>query len=117
MHHPLREVLAAAGALRDAERRTAAQPEIFQAGGRPQQRRPVGRVRYRAVDDPLDAGLLDHRHALHRAAQPGHQAFEVVGEQFTVRFPGRVTVRRPGLGEILVFVDADQPGLLFLANI
>ena len=79
VQHPLREELAAAGALRDAERRATTQPEILQARDGPEIRRSIGRMRDRAVDDALDAGVLDDGQAFHCIAQPGHESFEVVG--------------------------------------
>ena len=64
---------------------------------------PSGRVGDGAVEDAPDARRLEDGHALHGAAQPGHQALEVVGEQFTVGLPGRQSVRLP------CFDDARRP--------
>ena len=117
MQHPLRQVLAAARALGDAERRAAAEPEIVEPGHRSKQRQAIGAVGDGAVDDLLDAGLLEDRHALHGPAQPGHQALEVVLEQFAVGIPRRQSARRPGLGQFAALVDADQAGFLLLAQV
>ena len=117
VQHPLGKVLAAAGALGYAEGGSAAEPEVPQAGRRPQQRRSVRTMGDGAVDDALDAGRLNHWHPLHRPAQPRHQPLQILLEQFALRFPGRQPVRRPSLGLVGLFVDADQPGLLLLAQI
>ena len=70
-----------------------------------------------AVDDALDAGFFQYRHAFHSAAQPGHQAIQVVGKQFAVGVPVGKPPRRPGLGHADMLINADQAGLLLLADI
>ena len=74
-------------------------------------------MRNGAIDDALDAGVFENGQTLHCPSQPRHQAIEIIGKQFAVRFPGRVTVRRPGFGHLFVFVNADESALLFLSNI
>ena len=69
------------------------------------------------VDDALDACRFEDRHALHGATEPGHQALEIVGKQFAVGIPGWQPARRPGFGEPLALVDADQAGLLLLTQV
>ena len=117
MEHPLGQVLAAAGTLGNAERRPAAEPEILEARHRAEQGQSVGAVGDGSVDDAPDAGRFEDRHARHRATEPGHQALEIVGKQFAVGIPRRQSARRPGTGEPFALVDADQPGLLLLAQI
>ena len=84
MDHPLGQVLAAASALGNAKGGAAAQPEIGQAGYRPQQGRPVRRVGYGAVDHALDPRIHHVGHAVHGPFQPGHDAVQVIGEQLAI---------------------------------
>ena len=70
-----------------------------------------------AVDDAFDTGVFDDRHTLQRPLEPGHQAVEVIVKQFAVGLPFRQAPRRPGFGQVGVLVNADEPGLLFLAQV
>ena len=115
VNHPLRQVLAAARALGDADGRAAALPEVANPMGGSDQRVAIGRVRDRAVDDALDARLGEDWHPLQRLFQPGGDAVNVAFEQLVFAVPFRPTAAgRPGLLRAVVFVDADKSCFLLL---
>src|SRR5882724_1162467 len=76
VQHPLRQVLAAAGTLRDTEGAAAAHPEILQMRGRAEQRRTVGGVRNGAIDYPANAGRTENGDTLDDAFHPRRDAIE-----------------------------------------
>ena len=117
VEYPLREVFAAATALRDAEGGAAAHPEIRHTRRGPEERTTIGRVRNGAVHDATDAHLAKDRHALDGALEPEADAVQIVGEELAGGFPLGETVRRPGLDKARVLVDADQTALLLLTVI
>ena len=117
VQHPLRQVLAAATALRDPERGAAAHPEIRHPGRWPEQWPAIGGVRYGAVHDAADTHLAEDRHALDGALQPHPDAVEIIGEELAGRLPLGTALGRPGLGETDVLVDADQAALLLLTEV
>ncbi len=117
VEHPLREVFAAAAALRDPEGAATAHPVTFESGRRTQQRRTVRGVRNGAVDHAPDADLAEDRHALDRALQARGDALQVVRKQFIRCGPLGVSLRRPCLLQTLALIDAHESGLLLLAQI
>ena len=118
VHHPLREVLAAAGAGGDADGGAAALPEVAQARGRAEQRVGVGGVRNGAAHDAPDAGVAPHRNPLQGALDVGGEPVEVRLEQLVLRIPLRPPAAvRPALGRLRGLVDADEPRLLLLAQV
>ena len=78
---PLGELPAGAAGRRDAEAVAFGEPEILQAESRADHRVAVRRIGDRAVDDVLDAGILEARHPVHGGLDMGHEPVEVAGEQ------------------------------------
>ena len=117
MDHPLREILAAAAALSDAERGSAAHPVVLESRRRPEERRAIGRVRNGAVDHAANTHLAEDRHALDGALEPGRDAVQIVREELVRGVPLRVPPRHPGLGEPRVLVDAHEPRFLLLPQV
>ena len=118
VHHPLGQILAAAGALRHADRRAVGVPEIFYAAGRADQGVVVRGVGDRTADHPLDAGLAPDRHALEHLLHVVADALEVGLEELVLGVPlGPAAAVLPALLGLAGLVDADQAGLLLLAVI
>ena len=118
VHHPLREVLAAAGAGGDADGCATALPEVPQPRGRPEQRIRVRGMRDRAAYDALDAGVAPHRNPLQCPLDVGREPVEVRLEQLVLRVPLRpAPAVAPALGRVRGLVDADEPRLLLLAQV
>ena len=108
VHHPLREILAGAGPLGDADAGAAAQPEIVQPVGRPDEEPAVRGVGDGAADHPLDPGVREDRHAPGRQLEPGYQPVDVGRQQLGVERPVD-PVERPGPGAVGLVGSDDQP--------
>ena len=91
--------------------------KFFKPAAGPEQRRAVGSVRNRAVDDAANAHFAENRHALDGALEPRRDAIQVVREQLVGGVPLRESARRPGLVQARAFVDAHQAGFLLLPEI
>ena len=97
---PLRELPARTAGGRDAEAVALVEPEVAHFPGRPYQRAAVRRVADRAVDDVLDAAVLERRHAPLRGFDVRQQPLELARKQvFAERLRHAVgeSRRRPGL--------------------
>ena len=115
MHDPLRQILATARPLGDADRRATALPEIAQARRWTQQRIGVWRMGNGAVDDALDATFAPDRHAFQGSFHPGADAVQFVGEQLILAVPFRIAAPiRPGFLGSLRLINADQARFLLL---
>ena len=115
LDHPLGQVLAAAAALGDADAGPTGKPEIVQPEGRAQQHTAVRGVGDRTVDDFLDAGRLQNRHAFHSHLDEGLDPVEVGRQQFLVEVGG-YPVDSPGLGAPGL-VGPEIQAVLFLAQV
>ena len=111
VHHPLREILARARTLGDADPGAAAHPEIVESGRRPDQEPAVRGVGDRPADHPPDARVLEHRDAPCGALEPRDQPVDVGRQQLGVERPVD-PVERPGLGVVGLVGADDQPVLL-----
>ena len=104
--HPLGEVLAGAGALRDADRGADAHPVVAQAGGGAHEEAAVGGVGDGAGDGLLDAGLAEDGDALGGQFEPRHEDVVVGRGEVEVEVPvDAVGAVGDGVGP---FVGADE---------
>ena len=116
VHHPTRQLAPQPRPVRDADLDAHQMPEVPQARG-PHHRLAVGRVGDRAADHLLDAQRRQHRHPLESTLDPQADTLEVGVEQRVLQRPfGTVALAPHRLGAGLL-VNADQPGLLLLADI
>ena len=115
MDHPLGQVLAGAGAPGDADRDAGGAPVVPNARRRAEQHAAVRRVGDGAVHHPLHPLVGQDRHPLQGGLQPGHDAVVVGLEELVLRLPGRAV--EPDRARVLLLVDADQAGLLLLADV
>ena len=111
---PLRELPAGAAGGGDAEAVALVQPDVAQAPRRTDQRAAVRRIGDGAVDDGLDAGVLEARHALHRRLDVRQQAIEIAREQLLAEMRGDAVgeTRRRAL-----LVRAENPAHALLAQV
>src|SRR5207245_9431316 len=111
MHHPVGEREADAAALAKAGHDGASAPEIGQALDRTDERIAVEREGEGAVDDLLDAGLLDAGEMLEADLQRRRDAVDIGLQQFMAEIPRRVH-RRPWLAGLLISAEQDAVALL-----
>ncbi len=109
--HPVGQRQPDAAALAEAGHDAAGDPEIGQALHRADQRVAVRREGEGAVDDLLDAGLLDAGKMLEADLQRRRDAVEVGRQQLVAEIPGRVD-RRPRLAGLLIGAEQDAVALL-----
>ena len=111
---PFGELPAGAARGGDAEAVAFREPEILQAEGRADHRVAVGRIGDRAVDDVLDAGILEARHPVHGGLDMGHEPVELAGEQVLLE-----TLRHAvdEAGRRVALVGAEDPAHALLAQI
>ena len=114
MDHPVGQREADAAALAEAGHDGAGAPEIGQALHRADQRVAVEREGEGAVDDLLDAGLLDAGEMLEADFQRRRDAVEIGRQQFMAEIPRRVD-RRPRLAGL--FIGAEQDAVALLAGV
>ena len=111
---PLGQLPARAARGGDAEAVPLVQPHVVHAGGGPDERTAIGRVGNRAVDDVLDAAVLERRHAPRGALDVRHQAVEVPGEEAAAE-PVRHAVGEAGRRTLLV--RSQDPPQALLAQV
>ncbi len=114
MDHPVGERQPDAAALAEAGHDRAGRPEIRHAAHRADERVPIRREGEGAVDDLLDACLVESREVTETDFQLRRDALNVFCEQFVAEIPGRVE-RRPGAAGL--FIGAHQHAVALLAEI
>ena len=114
LHHPLREREADAAALAEARHHRAGAPVAGQPRHRADERVAVRGEGEGAVDDALDAGVLQAGVAPERDVQLVAHALRLVGEQLVPEVPGG-GVGLPRLAGLLV--DAEHQPAPFLAQV
>ena len=116
VHHPLRQILAGAAALADADRGAAVHPVVLRAMRRAGEIDAIRRVRDRARDHRLDARLREQGEPLRGPFEPGHEAIELGRHQFAFEVPAR-RVSIPTHMRCRGFVGADQDAVGLFAQI
>ena len=111
---PLGKLPARAAGRGHAEAVAFGQPEILQAESRADHRVAVGRVGDRAVDDILDAGVLEARHPLHAGLDMGQQPVELAREKVFLEGLGHAVDEA---GRRVALIGAEDPAHPFLAQI
>ena len=109
--HPVGQRQPDAAALAEAGHDAAGDPEIGEALHRANQRVAVRREGEGAVDDLLDAGLLDAGEMPEADLQRRRDAVEVWRQQLVAEIPRRVD-RRPRLAGLLISAEQDAVALL-----
>ena len=111
---PFGELPARAARGRNAEAVAFVEPQVRHTPRRTDERAAVRRVGDRAVDDRLDAGVLEARHALHRRLDVRQQAVEVAREELLAE------LARNAIGEArrrALLVWAQDPAEALLAQV
>ena len=111
---PFGELPARAARRGDAEAVAFVEPHVAHAPRRPDHRAAVGRVGNRAVDDVLDAAVLERGHAPLRRFDVREQPIEIAFEQALAERSGHAVGearRRAG------FVRAEDPAQALLAQV
>ena len=101
MQHPLAHRETDAAGLRDTAEKAAGDIIIRYPRQRPDHRPRIRGKRNRAVDDTLDPGIVERRHAMKHAGDTAFEAFEIVLEQFHAEIPRRRLIV-PGRAAILL---------------
>ena len=114
LDHPLGQLPAAAAGRGDAEGMSLGEPEVGQAEGRADHGIAVRGVGDGAVDDVLDAGVLEAGHAGHAGLDVRHQALEIAGEEVLLE-AGRHAVGEARRGALLV--GAEDPAHPFFPEV
>ena len=112
VHHPLRQILADARALADADGHSRRQPIAGCAGCGPREKVAVRRVGDRARNHRLDARLAKQRQPLGGFLQPWCQPVEFRRQQFALEVPGNAIVKHRMRAFGLVGANQDAVGLL-----
>ena len=111
---PLGELPARAAGGGDPEAVALVQPHVLHPPGGADQRAAVGRIGDRAVDDVLDAAVLERRHAARRGLHVRHQPVEVARKQAAAE-PVRHAVGETRRGTLLV--GTQDPAHALLAQV
>ena len=114
INNPMGKLPASAASRCHAKTMPFIEPEVFEAPGRADNRRPVGRVSDCAVINFLDSHLSKGGNTVHRGEDIGFEAFKRVGKQFIF------AVRRRSIniaGRCANLIRPEQQAARFLTHI